>query len=155
MDRLDELQGSGVGVPARVVAVKDNFDEIFEMEIECWCYGFTRFQGDISPELVHRVLMEMEPTFKAAIHNNYAFNLLETADRISRAAREVVHPKEVTFSILVHLPAPFELDEESQFALAQVVDQAEKEYGDVISRLERRWKKLRSDAQSHQRKDRS
>lgn len=38
---------------------------------------------------------------------------------------------------------PFELEEESQFVLAQLIDQVEQVYGGVVEQMEELWKKER------------
>ncbi len=125
------------------VCVKERFDEIFDMEVQCWCYGFARYPGNLNQELVHRVVREMAPTFKAAVQHNHIFDLIETAERIAKSTRYVISTKEAAFSILIQLPTPFELDEEAQFVLAQIIDQGEMAYGDVLMTLEKRWRRDR------------
>ena len=132
------------------LAVKSRYDEIFETEIEGWCYGFGCFTGGLSVALVHRVVKELAPAFKGAIQHNYVFDVLQTARRLGKATNHVVDEKELVFSILVNLPWPYELDEDGQFVLAQVIDQAEHEYGGVLARLEKRWRKeMRREIKTH------
>lgn len=122
-----------------MLKVKDRFDEVFEIEIEGWCYGITNFPGEVSSGLVHRVIRELTDVFFAAITHNYAFNILSVAERLSRAAKFLVDEREITFSILAQLPNPIVISEEQQFILAQIVDQAEQAYGGAVERLERKW----------------
>jgi len=123
--------------------VKAHYDEIFEVEMDGWCYGFSHFTGEISPALVHRVIKELAPAFRTAIERNYVFRLIPTAEKLAQAGGSVVSVKEIVFSMLANLPAPYELDEEGQFILAQIVDQAEQAYGGVLEHLERKWRKER------------
>ena len=119
--------------------VKNNFNEIFSIEMEGWCYGIQNYPGELFPGLVHAVVRELKPSFKAAIQHYMVFDILRTAKKISRAAKYLVHEKEIVFSILAQLPNPSELDEDEQFVLAQIIDQAEQEYGGALERLQRKW----------------
>lgn len=119
--------------------VKDRFDEIFEIEIEGWCYGLQNYPGEIFPALVHAIVKELAPTYRAAIEHHLVFNVLDTAHKISRAAKYLVHEKEVAFSILAQIPNPTTLNEDEQFVLAQVVDQVEQAYGGALMRLQKKW----------------
>ncbi len=122
-----------------MLKVRDRFDEVFEIEIEGWCYGITNFPGEISSGLVHRVIRELTDVFFNAIVHNYAFNILSVAERLSRAAKFLVDEREITFSILAQLPNPIVITEEQQFILAQIIDQAEQAYGGAVERLEKKW----------------
>ena len=112
--------------------VKDHYDEIFSIEMDGWCYGIQNYPGEIFPGLIHAVVRELAPSFRTAIEHNLVFDLLATAKMISRAAKYLIHEKEVCFSILAQLPNPSTLDEEGQFVLAQIIDQAETKYGGAI-----------------------
>ena len=119
--------------------VKDRYDEVFEVEIEGWCYGISNFPGEVYPSLIHRVIKELAPAFQSAIEHYYIFNVLDIAEKLSKAAKFLIHEEEVTFSILAQLPSPFVLDEDEQFILAQIIDKAEQKYGNVLERLNRKW----------------
>ena len=119
--------------------VKGHFDEIFNIEIDGWCYGLQNYPGEIYPGLVHAVLRELAPSYRAAIEHNLVFNILEVAKRFSRAAKYLIHEKEICFSILAQLPNPTSLDEDGQYVLAQIIDQAEQHHGGALVRLQRKW----------------
>jgi hypothetical protein len=119
--------------------VKGRFDEIFQIEIEGWCYGIEHFPGEVSAGLIHRVVRELTDSFAAAITHLYAFNVLDIADQLSRAAKYLVDEKQIVFSILAQLPNPIGLENEEKFILAQIVDVAEQAYGGAIERLQKKW----------------
>ena len=123
--------------------IQDKYRSIFAVEVESWCYAFSRFPGELSQELIYRVVKEMAPAFRAAVANNYVFDILDTAGKIHRGIQGFLPLKEVVFVLLVNLPAPYGLDEEEQYALAQIIDQAEQEFGDVLSHLESKWRRDR------------
>lgn len=122
-----------------MIPVKDKYDEVFEVEIEGWCYGLANYPGEISSGLVHRVIKEVGPAFAEALKFNFAFNLLDIARRFSKAAKYLVPEREIAFSILATFPHPSSLDEDGQYVLAMVVDQVEQAYGNALAPLQRRW----------------
>ena len=122
-----------------MLKVIDKYDEVFEIEIDGWCYGITNFPGEISSGLVHRVIRELTDVFRAGIEHHYVFNLINVSERISKAAKYLIDEREITFSILAQLPNPVTVNEDQKFVLAQVIDQAEQAYGGAIERLEKKW----------------
>jgi hypothetical protein len=130
---------------AAIPTVREEYDEIFAIEIDCWCYGFLKFPGEISAPLVHRVLKELAPVLHSAIDHNYVFDAPETARLIGNATAHVVSEKEICFSLLAQLPLPQVLTEDAQFILAQVVDKAERVYPGAHERMEQRWRSHRKD----------
>lgn len=115
------------------------FKKIFQIEMEGWCYGIQNFPGEIFPGLIHAVIKEVSPSFKAAIEHDLAFNVIELSQKMSKAAKYLVHEKEIAFSVLAHLPSPHELSEDGQFILAQIIDQVEQVHGGALERLSRKW----------------
>jgi hypothetical protein len=122
-----------------MVDVIDRYDEVFEVEIDGWCYGITNYPGEIFPGLVHRIIKELGDTFLAAVEHNVVFDILDISLRFSRAAKYLVDEREICFSILGHLPNPATLNEDGQFVVAQILDQAEQAYGGAVERLEKKW----------------
>jgi hypothetical protein len=122
-----------------MLPVKDRYDEVFSVEIDGWCYGITKYPGEVFPALVHSVVKELGPSFRTAIEANHVFDILDIATRLSRAAKYLVDEREIAFSMLSQLPSPHLLGEEAQFVLAQVIDQVEQAYGGALDRLERKW----------------
>ncbi|RIL09725.1 MAG: hypothetical protein DCC75_05915 [Proteobacteria bacterium] len=120
--------------------VKDKYDEVFQIEMEGWAYGLANYPGEIFPELVFRVLRELEPSFIAAIEHHYAFNILEVSSNFSRSAKYLVHEMDIAFYILTLFPHPSRFKEEGQFTMASVIDQVEKAYGGALERMEKKWK---------------
>ena len=122
-----------------IVTVKDRFNEVFDIEMDGWCYGIEKYPGEIFPGLVHAVIRELTPSFKAAFEHRYTFDVIGLSRKISKAAKYLVHEKEITFSILAQFPHPATLSEEGQFAMGNIIDRVEQEYGGALERLERKW----------------
>ena len=122
-----------------MLPVKDRYDEIFKIEIDGWCYGLTNFPGEIFPGLVHRVVKELGFCFQEAIDHHYVFDVIEVSKKFSKAAKYLIHEKEIAFSILSQLPNPTALEEDAQFVMAQIIDQAERTYGGALERLQKKW----------------
>ena len=119
--------------------IKDHVDELFSIEVDGWCYGIQNYPGEIYPGLIHAVIRELAPSYRVAIEHNFPFDIVDVSKRISRAAKYLVHEKEVCFSILAQLPNPSTLNEDGQYILAQIIDQVEKKYGGALSRLQKKW----------------
>ena len=119
--------------------VKDRYNEIFDIEMDGWCYGIEKYPGEIFAGLVHAIVRELRPSFKAAMEHLYAFDVIALSRKLSKAAKYLVHEKEIAFSILAQFPHPSAIPEESQFVMAQIIDQVEQEYGGALERLQRRW----------------
>jgi hypothetical protein len=122
-----------------MLPVRDRYDEVFNVEVEGWCYGITTYPGEVFPALVHSVVKELGPSFRTAIDCNVVFDVLDISTKLSRAAKYLVDEREIAFSILSQLPSPHLLGEEAQFVLAQIIDQIEQAYGGALTRLERKW----------------
>ena len=123
-----------------MIQPKDRYDEIFQIEMEGWAYGIANYPGEIFPELVFRVLRELEPSFVAAIQHHYVFDLVTLAGMFSKAAKYLVHEKDIAFCILSMFPSPSQFDEDAQFVMAQVVDKVEQTWGGALERLEKKWR---------------
>ena len=122
------------------MAGEKKFSQVFEVEIEAWCYGLKNFPGEMSSTLVYAVLRELLPLFHSAVRYNYSFNLVKTAEDMARAAKYLVCAQEIAFAIMVLLPNPMDLNEDEQYTLAMIVDQAEQEWGGALERLDRKWR---------------
>lgn len=123
-----------------VMSKEGEFAEIFRVEMDGWAYGLANYPGEIFPELVFRVVRELEPCFVSAIQNGYVFNILELGANFSRAAKYLVHEKDIIFCILSVFPTPSRFDEDGQFVMANVIDQVEQAYGGALERLEKKWR---------------
>jgi len=122
-----------------MLPIKDRYDEMFEIEMDGWCYGLANYGGEIEPAVVFRVIYELTPAFKTAVESNFIFDVLDVSTRFSKAARYLVKEKEISFVIISNLPSPNTLDEDGQFVLAQIIDQVEQAYGGALERLQKKW----------------
>jgi len=119
--------------------IKDHFDEVFEIEMDGWSHGISNYPGEIFPGLVHSIVKELRPSFKAAFEYNYVFNIHKIATKFAKATKFRVPEKEIAFSILAQFPNPAGLTEDEQFVMAQIIDQVEQEYGGALDRLKSKW----------------
>jgi hypothetical protein len=122
------------------------YEEVFQVEIDGWCYGIENYPGEFYPNLVHIIIREMKPMLKGVLEKGVVFNIIQIAEKLAKASKYRVHEKELAFSILAQLPNPSELGEDGQFAMAQVLDKVEQVYEGVLERLERRWTAARHQA---------
>ena len=103
-----------------MLPVKDRYDEVFEIEIDGWMFGLANYPGEISPQVIHRIVRELCTSFHLAIEHNVVFNVLQIANRFSEAARFLVHEQEIAMAIIAQLPNPATLEEDQQVVLGLV-----------------------------------
>ena len=119
--------------------VKDRYDEVFQIELDGWCFGITNYPGELSPSIIHRIVRELAASLQAAIEHNVAFNILEISEKISIATRGRVHTKEIALAMIAHLPNPAILQEEQQCVLGVIIDTVDREYTGALESFYRRW----------------
>ena len=133
-DRIQKNEGV-----QQKLGVIDNYDEVFELEMEGWCYGITNYPGEVSSKLVHHIIKSIADIFKLALEHHVIFDIIDLSTRISRAAKYLVDEREIAFSILANFPNPLYLTETAQYAMGKIIEQVEKAYGGALVRLERKW----------------
>ena len=119
--------------------VKDRYDEVLAIEIDGWCFGLANYPGEISPQVVHRIIRELATSFQAAIEHNVVINILEIAEKLVEAARFTMKPEEIASAIVAQLPNPATLMEEQQCVLGLVIDQVEQAYPGALTTFYERW----------------
>lgn len=119
--------------------VKDRYNEVFQIELDGWCFGITNYPGEISPNIIHRIVRELAASLQAAIEHNVAFNILEISENISIATRGRVHTKEIALAMIAQLPNPAILQEEQQCVLGVIIDTVDREYTGALESFYRRW----------------
>ncbi|MCX6115482.1 MAG: hypothetical protein NTV65_09780 [Proteobacteria bacterium] len=119
--------------------VKDRYDEVFQIELDGWCFGITNYPGELSPSIIHRIVRELAASLQAAIEHNVAFNILEISEKISIATRGRVHTKEIALAMIAQLPNPAILQEEQQCVLGVIIDTVDREYTGALESFYRRW----------------
>ena len=119
--------------------VKDRYNEVFQIELDGWCFGITNYPGEISPNIIHRIVRELAASLQAAIEHNVAFNILEISENISIATRGRVHTKEIALAMIAQLPNPAILQEEQQCVLGVIIDTVDRQYTGALESFYRRW----------------
>lgn len=119
--------------------VKNRYDEVFEIEIDGWCFGLNNYPGEISAPVIHRIIRELATSFQAAIEHNVVFNIIQIAGKFSEAARFLIHEQEIAMAIVAQLPNPATLLEEQQCVLGLVIDQVEQAYPGSLESFYKRW----------------
>ena len=121
---------------------KDRFGEVFDIEMDGWCDGIEKYPGEVFPGLIHAIIRELAESFRLAIEHGYVFDVLALAQKMSKAAKYLVHEKEIAFSIIANFPHPLSLSEEGQFVVCQMVEQVDNAYGGAIERFNHKWSKI-------------
>jgi hypothetical protein len=121
---------------------KLTFAEIFELEINAWCYGLANFPGEMSIALVYSVLRELIPLFHAAVRHETVANLPLFGRMLTRVSDYKISPVEACFSTMVLYMNPF--DDEGRWinTILATVTEVERVYPDagLLTRLARKWR---------------
>ncbi len=119
--------------------VLNRYDEVFQIEMDAWCFGITNYPGEVSPQVVHRIIRLLSSSFQTAVEHNVVFDILDLSAKISVAARCLVHDQEIAYSIIAQLPNPANLHEDQQCVLGMVIDKVEQKYPGVLETFYKRW----------------
>jgi hypothetical protein len=119
--------------------VLNRYDEVFKIEMDAWCFGITNYPGEVSPQVVHRIIRLLSSSFQTAIEHNVVFDILDFSTKLSVAARGLVHDQEIAYSIIAQLPNPANLHEDQQCVLGMVIDKVEQKYPGVLETFYKRW----------------
>ena len=116
-----------------------SFEEVFEIELKCWCYGLERVDEVVDASVLHKVIKEFSPVLKEAIQNKYEFSIVDVATRFVTAAKCKQLLREIVYYLSSHLPAPFELKEEEKEILNKIISTAELKYQGINKRYSQKW----------------
>ena len=116
-----------------------SYEEIYDTELDCWCFGLQRIGRQIENPIFYKVVQEFAPTLRESIENHYACDLIATAKRLTAAARCKIPQQEAVFYMLSYLPSPADLTESQKAVLQEIVGTVEKTYEGARQRLEKRW----------------
>lgn len=121
--------------------------EIFDIEIEGWCYGLRNYPGEVYTELVSSVLDEVSPCFKAALEIGLAFDVLNIAEKFVEASHYIVDHYTITKLICQKLPNPNKIEDEDElYVIAEILDKIEKQYIGIHIVMENFWNEQSSEA---------
>lgn len=126
-----------------------SFEEIFEIELKCWCFGISNSNEKLDQKLLHRILKEFSNIFRESIENLYEFDLIQTSKRLIVAGNCDIPEREVVFHILSYLPTPCELTKEQNEVLNNIVTKVENIYGGAFERLAKKWNSSKRKLESH------
>ena len=122
-----------------MLSIINRYDEVFQIAMDGWCFGITNYPGEVSAQIVHRIVRELASSFQAAIEHNVVFDILDLANKFANAARCLVHPHEIAFAIMAQLPNPANLHEDQQCVLGMVIDKVEQKYPGALETFYKRW----------------
>lgn len=119
----------------------NSFSQIYNVELECWCYGISNTTEKVDHRVLHQVIKSFAPVIREAIENLYVIDVVDTAKRLVESGKcKPSEQKEIAFYILSILPTPCELTKEQNDVLIHIVNQVEDVYVGAFQRLEKKWK---------------
>lgn len=122
--------------------------DIFDLEIQAWCYGLKNFPGEIYTDLVAAVLDEVAPCFREALKSNLKINVVDIAEQFVEASHYIVDHYTITKLICQKFPNPNELSEDMDelYAIANILDEIEGQYVGFHTVMENFWSNPSKDA---------
>lgn len=116
-----------------------SYAEIFDAELQCWCYGLAHIRERIERNVFHKVIKEFAPVLREAVEHGYVCDVVGAAHRLIEAARTDISEKEAAFHILSQLPCPKTLNDDQAHALSEIVARVDHTYPGAAQRLEKKW----------------
>ncbi len=121
------------------IEVLGDYNEIFEVELEGWCFGLQHFAGQVHKAVVYRVIKELKTAIHEAVQHHFIFDIIDVSLKIAKAAKYKVEEQDIAFCILSVLPSPAGLGEIEQTVLLQIVDKVEQVYGGALEKMHKKW----------------
>ena len=125
---------------------REDVENVFRLDIDSWCYGLSRFSGNLTPKLIHALIREMSGSFLYAVENLYAFSVVRVAQRLHEVSENIVNEKELAFHIIACLPNPSILSPERFAVFEEIIEQVNRVYPDVVQKFQSRLANSRSKA---------
>ena len=115
--------------------------DIFDLDIQAWCYGLKNYPGQINTDLVAAVLNEVAPCFKEALKANLQFRVVDIAEQFVEASHYVVDHYTITKLICQSFPNPNDLsdDMDELYLIANILDEIEGQYVGFHTVMENYW----------------
>ncbi len=119
--------------------VINRYDEVFQIEMDGWCFGISNYPGEVSAQVVHRIIRELASSFQAAIEHNVVFDINAIAHKFSTSAKSLIHEEEIATAIVAQLPNPATLLEDQRCVLGMVIDKVDQKYPGALETFYKRW----------------
>ncbi|MGI6680780.1 MAG: hypothetical protein ACOX3T_04775 [Bdellovibrionota bacterium] len=124
--------------------------DIFDLEIQAWCYGLKNYPGEIYTDLVLAVIDEVTPCFIEALKSNLQFSVVDIANKFVEASHYVVDHYTITKLICQKLPNPNELtdnanDMDELYLIANILSEIEEHYVGFHAVMEDYWSQAPAD----------
>ncbi|HMO18316.1 MAG TPA: hypothetical protein PKA63_06345 [Oligoflexia bacterium] len=129
--------------------MNNSFEEIFNIELTCWCFGISHTSETVDHKVLHRIIKEFSSVFRESIENLYQFDILKTSRTLIEAGKCNATEQEIAFYILSYLPTPCELTKEQNEILQKIVQQVEDAHGGAFDRVMKKWEASRQKFESH------
>lgn len=123
------------------MAIGTYTQDIFDLEIQAWCYGLKNYPGEIYTDLVAAVLDEVAPCFKEALKSKLQISVIDIADKFVEASHYIVDHYTITKLICQKFPNPNDLadDMDELYLIANILDEIEGRYVGFHTVMENYW----------------
>jgi len=123
---------------------KDGFiayQDVFNIEVNGWCHGIAQYPGEISQALVFSAVQALGASFRKAILEKVAIDIVDIASRLSKSSKYLVSEQDIILRILANFPHPSSVDEESRQIMLKILEQVDRKFKGIKSLLELKWQK--------------
>ncbi len=121
------------------MTLPNDYSEMFDLEVEAWCFALRTYVGEPTPGLVDRLIGAFEGSLHKAVEAGYVFDIGQIAVQLSESTKFRVSRDDILMALAAYLPHPTLLNNESQMCLAQIVDSLEQLSPGMHNKLEVYW----------------
>jgi hypothetical protein len=116
------------------------YQENFQIVILAYAAGIKSYPGEIYDELVFIFLKDLEPMFVEALKYEYAFDILDIAEKFCEASMFRLSPEGVVETLLSLFPHPSELNMIEQDTLIKILELVDSSLPGTIERIQYEWR---------------
>lgn len=116
------------------------FAKIFNIEIDGWIHGVSRYHGEFKDEMLFGIVRVLGPSVRRAIDEGISFDLVDIVIRFNKACRNMVGEVEILLAFLTNFPPPQTLKGDKRKTLLMTLSKVEQSYPGALALLEQNWR---------------
>ncbi len=116
------------------------YQENFQTIISAYAAGIRSYPGEVYDELIYIFLKDLEPMFVEALKYEYAFDILDIAEKFCEAGMFRLSPEGVVDTLLSLFPHPSALNVVEQDTLIKILELVDRTLPGTIERIQYEWR---------------
>ncbi len=116
------------------------YQENFQIVISAYAAGIRSYPGEVYDELIYIFIKDLEPMFIEALKFEYAFDILEIAEKFCEAGMFRLSPEGVVDTLLSLFPHPSELSMMEQDTLIAMLEIVDRSLPGTVERMQWEWR---------------